>query len=123
MPDRYDAGLAIVEPLVRNIDRSASENLGRVGEVEATLTQGPVTLGGIECNLQENYRTPAKSRQQEILWGYDKSGCGNLSDAVTVGHEMPYSVPPVRSMCCRKLKDHVQVYGTGKETAIFRLIY
>jgi hypothetical protein len=110
MPYGDDAALTIVEPFVGNVDRPAGKHLGRIREVEAAFDQGPGTLSRIECDFQENYRTPKNPDGKRFYGGTENWLDRPLCDGVRSRLEI--ALPKFRStrkMCRRKLKSHANV--------------
>jgi hypothetical protein len=50
--DCDDPPLTVVGAIVICLERIAGEDLGRVGEIQASLSERGVALGRIECDLQ-----------------------------------------------------------------------
>ncbi len=49
----HETGLAIVLPIVSELENLAGEHLDRIGEIEPAILQRPVSLGRIEGDRHE----------------------------------------------------------------------
>src|SRR5712664_2731818 len=67
MTGRDVARLAVVEAIVREYGVKALDDLRRVGEIEPTLPQGPLTLGLVEGDLHRIKCTPIQSRKSTFM--------------------------------------------------------
>src|SRR5262249_20244678 len=57
-PDGLAAGLPVVTPPILDAEGSATENLGRIGEIEAAIFEGHGPLDWVESDLHANNCTP-----------------------------------------------------------------